>query len=304
VTGSDSGPEVRRPRLLAASLTPFAEGGASVDVDAIEGVCAWVLSHGADGIFALGTTGEGVNLEASERRLAAEAFRAAVPAAAELIVHCGAQTTAASAHLAGHARSIGVDGVAVIPPPYFPLREDELVEHFVAVARACEPVPFYLYAFAARSGYELPPAVIERVAGRAGNVRGVKVSEGAWDRLEQYLHLAGSGLDVFVGAEPLLPRALEHGIAGSVSGLAAAFPDAVRALLDEPAIGANRVSELRRILTSPSFVAAQKVALAARGVRIGPDLRAPQRAATGDEAAALLDALRAVGAIDPQGAAA
>ncbi len=285
----------RAPRLLAAALTPLADDGALVDLGVIPAVAAFVLDHGADGIFALGTTGEGVNLDDAERRQAAEAFRASVPPTAELIVHCGAQTTAASVRLAAHARSIEADGVAVIPPPYFPLRGDELVDHFVAVAEACAPIPFYLYAFAARSGYELPPAVVETVSARVSNVRGVKVSEGTWERLEQYLPLAERGLDVFVGAEPLLPRALRHGIAGSVSGLAAVFPEVVRMALVDSGAGAERVAELRRILGMPSFVAAQKVALAARGVAIRPDMRAPQRPATATEAAALVDALVVAG---------
>ncbi len=291
MSGASAGP---RPRLLAASLTPLHPGGGSVDLSAIDGIARFVLDHGADGVFALGTTGEGVNLADDERIGAAEAFRHAVPPAAELIVHCGAQTTASSVRLAAHARAIGADGVAVIPPPYFPLRDDELEDHFVAVARASAPLPFYLYAFAARSGYELPPAVVGAVAGRADNVRGIKVSEGSWERLEPYLELAATrGLEVLVGSEPLLPRALERGIAGSVSGLAAAFPDAVRAVLDDPAGGAERLAELRRILATPSFVAAQKVALAARGVEIEPDMRLPQRPASRAEAAALVEALGA-----------
>ena len=114
-------------------------------------------------------------LSLDERRTVAERFREA--RAGTLIVHCGAQSTADTVALAAHAAAIGADGVAVIPPPYYPLGDDALVGHFAAAAAACAPTPFYLYAFAARSGYPLPVAVVERVRERADNVAGLKVSE-------------------------------------------------------------------------------------------------------------------------------
>ena len=184
------------PMLLSASVTPLRDGGARVDEDAIEPLARFLLEGGVDGIFALGTTGEGVLLGMEERKTVAQRFREA--RAGKLIVHCGAQSTAETAALAAHAAGIGADGVAVIPPPYYPLGDDALVEHFVAAASACAPTPFYLYAFAARSGYPLPIAVVERVRERTENMAGLKVSEAPFDRVEPYL---GLGLPVYVGAE-------------------------------------------------------------------------------------------------------
>ncbi len=54
--------------------------------------------------------------------------------------------------------------MAVIPPPYFALDPDALTAHFMAAAEACAPLPFFIYAFAARSGYPVPVEVVERVA--------------------------------------------------------------------------------------------------------------------------------------------
>ena len=49
--------------LLAASVTPLRDGGARLDEDAIEPLVRFLVAGGVDGIFALGTTGEGVLLE-------------------------------------------------------------------------------------------------------------------------------------------------------------------------------------------------------------------------------------------------
>lgn len=271
------------PELLAAAVTPLRDGGARLDTGAIGPMVEFLEAGGVDGLFALGTTGEGVLLSEGERRRAARAFRAACRG--RLIVHCGAQTTRATARLAVAAAELGADAAAVIPPPYYPLDADALVAHFVAVAAACAPLPLYLYAFTARSGYPLPPEVVTRVCDRASNVAGLKVSEAPFASVEPYLSL---GLPVFVGSEPLIPEALAAGAAGAVSGMAAAFPDVVSRVLREPSeAGAARLAELRSALEAAPFVAAAKAALGLRGVPVGADVRPPMRPLAPAETAAV-----------------
>jgi dihydrodipicolinate synthase/N-acetylneuraminate lyase len=277
------------PVVYAASVTPLRDGGARVDEGAIEPLARFLVAGGVDGVFALGTTGEGVLLSLDERRIVAERFRDA--RAGTLIVHCGAQSTADTVALAAHAASIGADGVAVIPPPYYPLGDEALAAHFAAAAAACAPTPFYLYAFAARSGYPLPVSVVERVRERVENVAGLKVSEAPFERVEPYL---GLGLPVFVGAERLIPQALAAGASGAVSGLAAAFPDIVAEVVRNPdAAGGTRLEELRGAVERHPFQSALKHVLRARGVPISGDARPPLpslSSAAADEVARLAPA--------------
>ncbi|HEU0194924.1 MAG TPA: dihydrodipicolinate synthase family protein [Gaiellales bacterium] len=271
------------PLLLAASVTPLTAAAQAVDEQAIGPLVAYLEAGGVDGVFACGTTGEGVLLADDERRRAAVRFREAC--GGTLIVHCGAQTTAATVGLAAHAAEIGADGAAMIPPPYFQLDDAALVEHAVAAAAACAPLPFYLYAFSARSGYPLPPAVVAAVAGRAENLAGLKVSEPSMEAVSPYL---GLGLPVLVGSEPLIPDALAAGAAGAVSGLASAFPAEVAAVVRDPTPeGAARVRRLREALGTTTLIAAAKYVLGRRGVPVGPDVRPPLRGLTASEQDAL-----------------
>src|SRR5918992_5029413 len=249
--------------LIVAAVTPLRDGGSQLDEGAIGPYVAFLESHGADGVFACGTTGEGILLTLEERRRAASAYRGALSGA--LIVHAGAQTTADTVALAADAAEIGADAVAVIAPPYFPLDDQALTAHFVAAARACAPLPFYCYAFTARSGYPLPIEVIVRIRDEVDNLAGLKVSESPFERVAPYLAL---GLPVLIGNEPLIPAGLAKGAVGSVSGMAAALPDVVRAALDDPSdANAARLRDVRAAMEgSGPFIAAAKAILSIRGV--------------------------------------
>lgn len=292
----DAGPSVRG--ALAAAATPLQDGGEALDEAAFAPLVAFLSEGGLDGILALGTTGEGILLSPDERQRAAELFVAATPPGFAVVVHCGAQTTAGTAALAAHAAEAGADAVAVIGPPYFELDPASLLAHLRTAAAACAPLPFYVYEFAARSGYAIPIPVIERLRDAAPNLRGLKVSDSPFDRVRPYLL---DGLDVFVGSEPLTLQAMEHGAVGTVSGVATAFPEPVARLVRERSPEAQRtVSRLRELLAPLPFHAAVKAILARRGVPVGPDVRAPLRTLTEDEldrALAVLDEVAAAGAL-------
>jgi dihydrodipicolinate synthase/N-acetylneuraminate lyase len=262
---------------LAASITPLRDGGARTDDDAIPGVVDFLADGGLDGLLALGTNGEGILLSVDERRRVAARFVEACAGRLQVAVHCGAQSTADTAGLAAHAAEVGADAVAVIAPPYFRLDEASLLEHFTAAARACAPLPFYVYEFAITSGYAVPPAVVVRLRETAPNLAGLKVSDRTWDELEPYLI---EGLDVFVGYEGLIAPARAKGAVGAVSALASAFPEVVAAAVrgDDVDPGALRA----RIDRYPRHAALKHV-LVRRGVPIREDVRAPLRGLTGAE---------------------
>src|SRR5437016_12900996 len=216
---------------IAAALTPLEGDGESPDETAVAPYVDFLASHGVDGVLALGTTGEGMLFDLDERRRIAELFIDAGRDRLQVAVHCGAQTTADTVELAEHAAMYGANAVAVIAPPYFAFDADELAAHFEEAARACSPTPFYVYEFAARSGYAVPLDVLASLREEASNFVGLKVSDTPWERFEPYLL---EGLDILVGPEALIAQGLAAGATGAVSALASAFPELVAAAVRDP----------------------------------------------------------------------
>jgi dihydrodipicolinate synthase/N-acetylneuraminate lyase len=263
---------------LAAAVTPLKNAGEALDEEAFAPYVDFLAAGGVDGLLALGTTGEGFLLPVEQRVRAAELYVEAANGRLLVAVHCGAQSTRDTVELAAHASDIGADGVAVMAPPYFPLDDAALLAHLTAAARACAPTPFYVYEFAARSGYAVPVSVLERLREIAPNLRGLKVSDTPWERFAPYLI---EGLNVFVGPEALIREGIGSGAVGAVSALGSAFPELVAAAVREPE--AANLGPVRVAMERFPLQAGLKVVLARRGVPIGPDVRRPLRTLTEKE---------------------
>jgi dihydrodipicolinate synthase/N-acetylneuraminate lyase len=285
--------------VYAAAVTPLADGGTRLDEPGIGHVADFLVAGGVDGALVCGTAGEGMVLSIPERERALETYIAAAGSRLAIMAHCGAQTTADTTRLSAHAADTGAVGVSVIAPPYFTLDDRALLEHLAAAAEACAPLPFYIYAFTARSGYPIPLAVIERLRERVSNLAGLKVSEAPWERFEPYLI---DGLDIFVGPEALIAQGLARGAIGAISALASAFPElTVAAVREGTPEATERAKTARMTLERFPMPAALKTVCAHRGVSIGGDVRAPLRPLDADERA---DLERAVDALLETAAAA
>jgi len=258
---------------LAAAVTPL--DGDRLDEDAFGPYVGFLADGGLDGLLALGTTGEGLLFNVAERKRALELFVAAAGERLQVAAHCGAQTTADTLDLAEDAAQAGAAAVAVIGPPYFQLDERALLDHFTAAAAACAPLPFYVYEFERASGYAVPIAVLLELRQRASNLAGIKVSDAPFEKFSPYLV---EGLDVFVGPEALIFDGIRSGAVGAVSGLAAAFPDRVAAVVRAPSeAGAIELGELRAAVERFPRHAALKYILGLRGVSVRQDVRRPLR---------------------------
>lgn len=260
---------------LAAAVTPMTGDAGSIDGDGIGAVVDFYARSGLDGILPLGTTGEGILFSLDERRFAADEFVTSAHHRLAVVVHCGAQTTHDTVVLADHAATHDAAGVAVIPPPYFALDAEAIWRHLDAAAHACAPLPFYIYEFAARSGYAVPIEVVERLRSSAPNLVGLKVSDSPFENVRPYLL---PGLDIFVGAEGLIAQGMASGAAGAVSGLAGALPElTIDAVVSRSAEASARAARVRSLIEPFPFQSALKFILQRRGVAIEDAVRAPLR---------------------------
>jgi 4-hydroxy-tetrahydrodipicolinate synthase len=214
-----------------------------VDLDAFGTHVAWLDEMGLDGVFAAGTTGEGVLLDDDE--VEALVARAAASAGRlRLIAQIGRPSTRATVALARRALAAGAQAVAAYVPWFYPLTDAQLRAHFLAVLEAAGDAPAFMYNIPPRTVNDLAPAVAGELA-RAG-FAGMKDSTGDFSRHEAYLEaVRGRRFEVYTGTEPLMARSVGAGAAGSINGLSGCRPELFTALRD--ALAGSDDGEVERL---------------------------------------------------------
>ena len=259
-------------QVHAALTTPFAENG-SVDVDALRLHIELLAEDGVDGIVPAGTTGEGPLLEESEVATAVQTAAGRM----EVIAHVGRASTPATLRLARAAIGSGVDALLAITPYYYPYESDALGAHYRALLEVARGTPVLAYAFPDRSGNELQPELVDKLAGEG--LAGLKDSTKSPERHAEYLEVARrhEGFRLFVGSETLTLQSMKAGAAGAISALANARADVLLGVREEGSEAAQEaVNRARAELSDiPDIKRAVRGRLAERGADYPDAARAP-----------------------------
>jgi N-acetylneuraminate lyase len=284
--------------IIPALLTPFTQDD-QVDTNALCQLVEFLIASGADGLYVCGSTGEGLLMTEAERRLVVETAVRQVARRVPVIVHVGALATAMSARLARHARAIGADAVASIPPFYYSVGTEGIEAHYRAIARA--GLPLYLYNIPNATQVNMGAPIVSRLF-REGVVRGLKFT--SYDQLafREIVEACGPEFNTFAGPDEMLLPFLLMGAHGGIGTTYNFAPWLYRQLFVAWKQGdLERARQLqfqadRIVLAVVPFgvIAATKAAMRFVGIDCG-GVRAPLTSLTQAQQEQLRDALRGVG---------
>ena len=212
-----------------------------------------MVDAGVHGIFAFGTNGESYALSPDEKTRILEIVVEETKHRVPVYAGTGCITTAETVKMSKKAEELGADVLSVIVPWFAAASQDELYDHYKAVAEAVD-LPIVLYNIPARTGNALAPATVARIAKEIPNVMGAKDSSGNFDNLKQYIELT-SDLDkdfsVLSGNDSLILPALVFGGKGGIAGCANVFPHTMVEIYEAFAAGdmerAKKVQDSIRI---------------------------------------------------------
>ncbi|MDU6685218.1 MAG: dihydrodipicolinate synthase family protein [Enterobacteriaceae bacterium] len=262
--------------VLTAIVTPFdAEGG--LNVQSLKEQVNRQLTAG-NGIFCGGTNGEFFVLNEQEKITVTAACVDEVAGRANVVAHIGEIATRETIRLGKQIEKLGVDAVSVITPYFVPLKQNELITHYTAVADALS-VPVFLYNIPARTGNILEPQTV-RVLAEHPNIIGIKDSAGSYESLSGFLNAVKDieNFDVLNGPDSLIHRGFVEGCSACISGLANVAPKEINAIWSHFRAGdvegsrqaQENVTGLRTDLYSVGFSpAAVKKAVQLMGYNVG-----------------------------------
>ena len=200
-----------------AIITPFTADGA-IDEAALRALVSWQIESGIDFIVACGSTGEAATLDEDEWLrvvgLIAEEAAGRVPVWAG----CTHNSTRTLVRLAGLVSKVsGVSAVLSANPYYNKPTQEGQYQHFLALARAVDPLPVALYNVPGRTAANLEPDTVARLAESASNILAIKEASGRLPQIAELVHKLPAGFKIFSGDDNMALAAVGVGAHGLIS---------------------------------------------------------------------------------------
>ncbi|MGA1423924.1 MAG: 4-hydroxy-tetrahydrodipicolinate synthase [Steroidobacteraceae bacterium] len=210
-----------------AIVTPMRADG-SIDFAAWDRLLDYHVRHETDAIIVGGTTGESATITDVELRQLVVAAQSFVRGRARVLAGAGLSSTAATIERVRSLSDLGVDGLLVVTPAYVKPTQEGLFRHYVAVAEA-SAVPVMLYNVPGRTGVDMQPATVARLAA-VPQIVAIKEAVADTTRIETLCKLAPS-ITILSGDDPTACSAILAGAQGVVSVTANVAPQGMARMI-------------------------------------------------------------------------
>jgi dihydrodipicolinate synthase/N-acetylneuraminate lyase len=212
--------------VLLPIITPF-DDRVRVDEEMMRRLVDFHINAGVQGLFVLGSTGQGPAMTIEERKQAAAIALDQAKKRTPVVIHVGTADAWSTTDLAEHAAAHGADAVAIVPPYYYSDHtEYEIIAHYKAVHKAVS-LPIYIYENPKYSGISIPPGFALRMKEQVPALKGIKVAYGQGALLE-YVRLLPD-VSIFTGNADLFGL-VPFGLAGMINPPTSFVPELCVAL--------------------------------------------------------------------------
>ena len=202
--------------LFAFLVTPTLENGERVDEARLRSLIEDQIAAGVDGVTVFGSTGANGSFTEEERKRVISVVVESVSGRVPVVAGTGSMTTSETIRLSRYAAAVGADAVLVVPLTYWPLKDNEIEQHYTAIAKAVD-IPLGIYNNPTTTGTDIRPEIIAGLS-RLDTVAFVKESSGIIERIVQIHRLTDHALSVVNGKDSAMLEAAAVGGDGWFSG--------------------------------------------------------------------------------------
>ncbi|MBD1870360.1 4-hydroxy-tetrahydrodipicolinate synthase [Oculatella sp. FACHB-28] len=238
-------------RVLTAMITPFKADG-SVDYAVAEALAAHLVNHGTDSLVICGTTGESPTLSWDEEYELFKVVQQATAGKAKIIAGTGSNSTQEAIAATQKADKLGLDGSLQVVPYYNKPPQAGLYQHFRAIAEATPDLPIILYNIPGRTGQNLLPETVARLA-EIPNIIAVKEASGNLDQVSQVRRLTPAEFSIYSGDDSLTLPMLAVGGQGVISVASHLVGDLLQQMIQSFANGQSQTAIQIHLQLFPLF---------------------------------------------------
>ncbi len=284
---------------IVAIVTPFKNG--KIDEKKLRDLVDFQITQGSSGIVPCGTTGESATLNFEEHETVIRITIEQVNKRVSVIAGTGSNSTQEAIMLTQKAASAGADASLQVSPYYNRPTQKGLYEHFKAIAQSVK-IPIILYNIAGRTGVNIEPETIARLARDCKNIVAVKEASGSLDQMSRIKQLCPQEFGLISGDDALTLPVLSIGGTGIISVVANIVPADMADLVSAFAQGNFKRAQALHYKLLPLIKAVfletnpipVKTAMGLLGM-CEPDLRLPMCSMADDNLAKLRTALKDYG---------
>ena len=215
--------------VLTAMVTPMDKNG-NVDYDRAEKLAEYLVDNGTDAIVVCGTTGESPTLSFSEELELLSSVKRAVNGKAKVIFGAGSNCTETAIRSTQNACKEGVDGILSVVPYYNKPSQQGMYEHFSAVAKASD-VPVILYNIPSRTGVNMLPETVAKLANEFSNIAALKQSSPDMDAISELKIKCPKDLVIYSGDDSLTLPMMSLGVDGVISVASHLFGKEIKSMI-------------------------------------------------------------------------
>lgn len=201
--------------VITAMVTPFGED-LKIDYPALEKLVEHLINNGSDAILVAGTTGESPTLTHEEEEELFIFVKEKVNGRVKLLLGAGSNSTSTAVEMAKRAVKLGADVILTVVPYYNKPSQKGMYEHFSAIAKAVD-VPIILYNIPGRTGVNMTPATISKLAKEFKNIVAVKQSNSDLDLISEIKIACPDDFVIYSGDDSLTLPMLSLGAYGVIS---------------------------------------------------------------------------------------
>jgi 4-hydroxy-tetrahydrodipicolinate synthase len=213
--------ETRFTGTGTALVTPFRQDGA-LDERALHTLIKRQVDAGVDFLVPCGTTGESPTLTHEEHlrvvEIAVKLGKGRVP----ILAGAGGYNTMEVISRARELAKIGADGILSVTPYYNKPTQEGLYQHFRTIAEAV-PLPIILYSVQGRTGVNIEPATVKRLA-EVENIVGIKEASGNISQMAAILNSVPDDFIVLSGDDAITLPLMAIGGRGVISVVSNEIP--------------------------------------------------------------------------------
>lgn len=201
--------------VITAMVTPF-DKNREIDYNKAEELTKYLISHGSDTVLVAGTTGEGPTLTHEEEIELLSTVKRANANKAKVIMNAGSNCTMTACRTAKLAQKEDVDAILSVVPYYNKPNQKGMIEHFSAIARSTD-LPVIIYNIPSRTGVNMLPETVAKLAKEFDNIVGIKQSCADMDAVTEMKLLCPEDFSIYSGDDSLTLPMMSLGARGVVS---------------------------------------------------------------------------------------